>query len=106
MYSISTPNGRGRKVEGVFEEASTFLQGRYDSKIGSISSTVDAGYAKVYLGDKDSSEEIPRKGMPRNEQGGYYMGMDEEEGKGHNLEKHSRNSRNVYIRCTFNFKTW
>ena len=83
------------QVEGVFEEASTFLQGRHDSKIGSISSTVDAGYAKVHLGDKGSSEAMPRKGMPRNKQGGYYMGMDEEEGEGHNLEKYSRNSRNV-----------
>ena len=44
-----------------FEEASTFLQGRHDSKIGSISSTVDAGYAKVHLGDKGSSEAMPRK---------------------------------------------
>ena len=50
-------------------------------KYGPLSSTVDAGYAKDHhLGDKDVSKEIPRNGMPRNEQGGYYMGMDEEEG--------------------------
>eukprot|EP00944_MAST-04C_sp_MAST-4C-sp1_P013789 g13789.t1 len=83
------------QVKGVFEEASTFLQRRYDPKRGSKSSTVDAGYAEDHLGDKDVSKEIPRKGMRRKEHGGYYMGMDEEEGEGHNLEKYRRNKRDV-----------
>ena len=42
-------------------------------------------YQKRYLGN----------GMRRKEHGGYYMGMDEEEGEGHNLEKYGTNKRDV-----------
>ena len=82
------------QVEGLFEEASGFLR---HSSIEPTGSTADIGYRKISVGDGSASRALHKGLKKRGEQGGYYMGMDEEEedGEGHSAEEYGKNGRDI-----------